>query len=103
MMNAFEGIAFVFDIDDTICNNKNRDYENAIPYKEVIDKINYLYANGATIKLYTSRGMVSCNGDIEKIIAKNKDVLERWLEKNNVKYNELIFGKPLGEDRKSVV
>lgn len=97
MMNAFEGIAFVFDIDDTICNNKNRDYENAIPYKEVIDKINYLYANGATIKLYTSRGMVSCNGDIEKIIAKNKDVLERWLEKNNVKYNELIFGKPLGD------
>lgn len=97
MNNIFEGISFVFDIDDTICNNKNRDYENAIPYTEIINKINYLYDNGATIKLYTSRGMVSCNGDLEKIIAKNKTILEKWLEKNNVKYNELIFGKPLGD------
>ena len=90
-------VKLVFDIDDTICNNKNRDYENAIPIQEVIDKINCLYNSGAKIILYTSRGMVSCNGDLEKIIAKNKDVLERWLEKNNVKYNELIFGKPLGD------
>ena len=97
MIKIFEGISFVFDIDDTICNNKNRDYANAIPIKDVITKINYLYDNGATIKLYTSRGMVSCNGDIEKIIAKNKDVLEKWLKKNKVKYHELIFGKPLGD------
>lgn len=90
-------IRLVFDIDDTICNNKNRDYENAIPKKEVINKINKLHKEGAEITLYTSRGMVSCNGDIDKIIKKNKDVLERWLEKNNVKYDKLIFGKPLGD------
>ena len=96
-MKTFKNISFVFDIDDTICNNKNRDYANAIPIKEVIDKINYLYDNGATIKLYTSRGMVSCNGDIEKIIAKNNDILRRWLAKNKVQYHELIFGKPLGD------
>lgn len=94
---TFEGISFVFDIDDTICNNKNRDYENSEPITEVIDKINYLYDNGAKITLYTSRGMVSCNGDLEKIITKNSEVLKRWLNKNGVKYNELIFGKPLGD------
>lgn len=96
-MNSLEGISFVFDIDDTICNNKNRDYENAIPINEVINKINYLYDNGAKITLYTSRGMVSCNGDLEKIISKNKNVLESWLKKNNVKYHDLVFGKPLGD------
>ena len=96
-MEIFKDISFVFDIDDTICNNKNRDYENAEPFKDIIEKINYLYDNGAKITLYTSRGMVSCNGNIEKIVAKNKDVLERWLEKNNVKYSELMFGKPLGD------
>ena len=96
-MEIFDGISCVFDIDDTICNNKNRDYENAEPYKDVIEKINYLYDNGAKIILYTSRGMVSCNGNLEKIITKNKDILEKWLEKNNVKYTELIFGKPLGD------
>ena len=97
MDKIFKGISFVFDIDDTICNNKNRDYENATPFKEIIEKINYLYDNGAKITLYTSRGMVSCNGDLEKIIKKNKDVLERWLQKNNVHYTELVFGKPLGD------
>lgn len=90
-------IKLVFDIDDTICNNKNRDYENAIPFKDVIKKINKLHKQGAKITLYTSRGMVSCNGDIDKIIKKNKAVLEKWLEKNKVEYDELIFGKPLGD------
>lgn len=90
-------IKLVFDIDDTICDNKNRDYENAIPKTEVINKINNLHKQGAKITLYTSRGMVSCNGDIEKIIAKNKAILESWLLKNNVQYDDLIFGKPLGD------
>lgn len=90
-------IRLVFDIDDTICNNKNRDYENAIPYTNVIKKINKLHKQGAKITLYTSRGMVSCNGDIDKIIKKNKPILEKWLEKNKVQYDELIFGKPLGD------
>ena len=92
-----DNIKLVFDIDDTICNNKNRDYENAIPYKDVIKKINKLHRQGAKITLYTSRGMVSCNGDIDKIIKKNKAILEKWLEKNKVEYDELVFGKPLGD------
>jgi len=91
------GIKLVFDIDDTICNNKNRDYENAIPFKDVIKKINKLHKQGAKITLYTSRGMISCNGDIDKIIKKNKPILEKWLEKNKVEYDELLFGKPLGD------
>lgn len=91
------GIKLVFDIDDTICNNKNRDYENAIPFKDVIKKINKLHKQGAKITLYTSRGMVSCNGDINKIIKKNKAILEKWLEKNKVEYDELIFGKPIAD------
>ena len=97
MNDLFKGISLVFDIDDTICNNKNRDYENAIPMEEVINKINYLYDNGAKITLYTSRGMVSCNGDLEKIIAKNSTILKNWLAKHNVKYHELIFGKPIAD------
>lgn len=92
-----ESISIVFDIDDTICNNRNRDYVNATPNKSVIKKINKLHESGAKITLYTSRGMVSCNGDIEKIIKKNKAVLEKWLEKNHVKYDKLVFGKPLGD------
>lgn len=90
-------IRLVFDIDDTICNNKNRDYENAIPKYKVINKINELYKAGAEITLYTSRGMVSCNGDIQKIVKKNRAILESWLYRHNVKYHKIVFGKPLGD------
>lgn len=96
-MKELDNVSLVFDIDDTICNNKNRDYENAIPYTDVVSKINDLHKKGAHITLYTSRGMKSCNGDIDRIIAKNKDILEKWLKKNKVKYDELVFGKPLGD------
>lgn len=90
--------SIVFDIDDTICNNKNRNYEKAIPYSDVIKKINYLHdVLGFKIILHTSRGMISCGGDLEKIIKKNKHILEKWLKDNNVHYDELIFGKPIAD------
>ena len=89
----------VFDIDDTICTNVRKlSYDNCVPVKEVIDKINYLHdVLNIKITLHTSRGMVSCNGDLEKIIIKNKETLEKWLEKYNVHYDEIIFGKPIAD------
>lgn len=87
----------VFDIDDTISIHKNRDYANAKPIQPVIDKLNRLHDEGYYIKLFTGRGQLSCNGDLDLIIKRNKDVLEKWLTDHNVKYDELIFGKPLGD------
>jgi capsule biosynthesis phosphatase len=88
----------VIDIDDTICDNKNRDYVNAIPHMDVINKINNLYEEkNYDIVLYTARGMVSCNGDLKAIDKKNRVILEEWLKKHNVKYTRLMFGKPLGD------
>ena len=60
-------------------------------------KINKLYDSGNKIVLYTSRGMVSCDGDIEKAIEKNESILKEWLKENDVKYSELIFGKPIAD------
>lgn len=89
----------VFDIDDTICSNVRKlGYENCVPDFEVIKKINHLHDDlGFTIILHTARGMVSCNGDIDKIIARNKKVLVDWLDKYDVHYDELIFGKPIAD------
>ena len=47
---------YVFDIDGTICSNTNGDYESAVPYEDVIQKINQLYDSGNTIKMMTARG-----------------------------------------------
>lgn len=72
MKNKNENLTFVFDVDDTICHTSNREYKNSVPDVEVIEKINKLYDLGNKIVLYTSRGMVSCDGDIEKAIEKMK-------------------------------
>lgn len=83
---------FVIDIDDTICFTNNRDFENSIPNKQVIDKINQLYNKGWKIILYTARGGKSCKTLEEKEL-KYRDITERWLKNNNVLYSELVFGK----------
>lgn len=92
-------VKIVVDVDDTICTNIRRlPYSMCEPVPEVIDTINHLHDDlGFTIVLYTARGMVSCNGDIERIIAKNKDVLIEWLKKHHVSYDELVFGKPIAD------
>ena len=91
-------IKIVFDIDDTISVHENRDYRNAIPKLDVIEKLNYLHdVLEYEIELFTARGMISCNGDIEKIVEKNKAVLEEWLYKHNVHYDILTFGKPIAD------
>jgi histidinol phosphatase-like enzyme len=45
------------DIDETICSTPNsRNYSDAQPIKENIEKINRLYDDGNTIVYWTSRG-----------------------------------------------
>lgn len=83
---------FVVDIDDTICYTQNRNFAYSVPNNEVIQKINELYEKGWKIILYTARGAKSCK-TLEERIYKYKDLTQNWLEKNNVKYTELVFGK----------
>lgn len=87
----------VFDIDDTICIHHKRDYPNAEPIQPVIDKINRMKAQGYYIKLYTARGQNSCKGNLQLIKERNEAILVDWLDRHGVQYDELIFGKPLGD------
>jgi glycerol-3-phosphate cytidylyltransferase len=84
--------SFVIDIDDTICTTYDRDFENSVPNEKVIEKINELYDKGWKIILYTARGGKSCK-TLEEKEKKYKEVTEKWLKKNNVRYSELQFGK----------
>ena len=83
---------YVIDLDDTICFTENRDFENSKPYTEVINKINELYDKGIKIVIYTARGAKSCN-TLEEREKKYREITEKWLKKNGVKYTELVFGK----------
>ena len=94
-MAEFDGITLVVDIDGTICSIKKKEerYENLVPHKEIIEKLNFYKNNGAKIVLYTSRNMNSYKGNIGLINANTAKVLLKWLEKWNIPYDEIVYGK----------
>lgn len=92
-------MVYCFDLDDTICRHRNRDYENAIPLTKTIDIIRDIKSKDpmSEIIIHTSRGMNSCNGDIRQAEIKNRITIEKWLSDNCVPYDKIIFGKPLAD------
>lgn len=92
----FEGLSFIFDIDGTICPIKKNgeEYKDLVPYGNIIDKIRFYHENGAKIVLFTSRNMNSYNGNIGLINKNTARVLLNWLDKWEIPYDEIIYGKP---------
>lgn len=89
-------LTFVIDIDGTLCPIKKADeqYENLIPYSNILIQLRKYKENGAKIVLYTSRNMNSYNGNIGLINANTAKVLLAWLDKWEIPYDEIVYGKP---------
>lgn len=77
---------YCIDIDGTICTNTDGEYESAKPYADVIRQVNSLYDAGHRIVFFTARGSTT---GIDW-----REVTERQLSSWEVKYHELILGKP---------
>ena len=92
----FEGYVLVMDIDGTLCPIKKPDeeYSDLVPFPEMVQKIREWKEGGARIVLFSSRNMNTFGGDLEKINAHTVPVLEKWLRKWDIVYDELIMGKP---------
>ena len=92
----FKDYTFVFDIDGTLCPIKKKEekYEELVPYENMVQKLRWYKENGAKIVLFTSRNMNTYNGNIGLINANTANVLNEWLKKWNIPYDEIIFGKP---------
>jgi uncharacterized HAD superfamily protein len=77
---------YCFDIDGTICSKeKPENYSNAIPHKDMIQKINELYDKGHIIYFFTARHM------------ERERLTKEWLHRYHVKYHHIFFGKPVAE------
>lgn len=87
--------SFVFDIDGTLCPIKKKEerYEDLVPYPEMVAKLREYHDAGARIILYTSRNMNSYNGNLGLINKYTAKVLDAWLEKWNIPYDEIVYGK----------
>jgi len=74
------------DLDNTLCNTINGDYQKSQPIKERIDFINSLKESGNIITIWTARGSKS-GIDYEELTKKQ---LGEW----NIKYDQLLMKKP---------
>ena len=81
----------IVDIDGTLCVVENRDFINAIPIQEVIDKVNEYYEKGYEVIISTARGQNSCN-TVEEMQNKYEAITKEWLDKAGVKYHRLEIG-----------
>ncbi len=90
------GKRIIFDIDGTICPIKGAGerYEDLVPDKVMVERMREYKEQGAVIVLFTSRNMNSYQGNLGLINANTAKVLLAWLDKWEIPYDEIIYGKP---------
>ena len=59
----------------------------------MLEKLKYYKNNGAKIILYTSRNMNTFNGNIGLINKNTAVILNEWLNKWEIPYDEIVYGK----------
>lgn len=76
----------IIDLDGTICTEE-KTYSRALakPLPGAIESINKLFEQGNIIIIYSARTWMEYEMTVD------------WLSKNNVKYHQLILGKPIGD------
>ena len=88
-----------FDLDNTLVTNPTiaNDYSTVKPIVKNIQLLNYLKNDGHEIIIYTARRMTTHKGNIGKVIKDIASVTINTLEKLDIQYDELIFGKPIAD------
>lgn len=88
-------LTFVVDIDGTLCPIKGKEeaYADLVPYTKMVERLREMKNSGAKIVLYTSRNMNSYGGNLGLINKHTAPVLIQWLEKWDIPYDEIVFGK----------
>jgi uncharacterized HAD superfamily protein len=76
----------IIDMDGTICTEeKTYSRSMATPKEGAVDAVNSLYDQGHTIIIYSARTWMEF------------EMTTHWLKTNNIKYHQLILGKPIGD------
>jgi uncharacterized HAD superfamily protein len=76
----------IIDMDGTICSEE-KTYSRCLakPKENAIESINSLYDKGHIIIIYTARTWMEF------------EMTAAWLKNNNLKYHQLMMGKPIGD------
>jgi capsule biosynthesis phosphatase len=100
VMNAvINKLRICFDLDNTLVTFPTipNDYSSVKPIKKMIDLLISLKNKGHEIIIYTARRMKTNNNNVGKVIKDIALVTINTLEKFNIPYDELLFGKPIAD------
>jgi capsule biosynthesis phosphatase len=84
------------DLDGVICQLKEpgQTYDQLLPVPGAPEKLRELKANGHYVIINTARHMKTCQGNLGAVGAKISLITLTWLEKYQIPYDEIYFGKP---------
>lgn len=87
---------YCFDLDNTLVTFPKiyGDYTSVEPITKNIEALRYLKKLGNTIIIYTARRMKTHNGNTGAVLADVGKLTFETLEKFNIPYDEIHFGKP---------
>ena len=85
---------FCFDLDNTICITKGKQYSQSKPIKKAIILINKLYSEGHYIKIFTARYMGRNDENINKAYKQGYKFTHKQLKSWGLKFHKLYMGKP---------
>ena len=97
--NTNEKLRICFDLDNTLVSYPiiKDDYSSVEPIQKNINKLKYFKKLGHYIIIYTARRMKTHNGNVGAIIADIGKITINTLEKFDIPYDELFFGKPFAD------
>ena len=92
-------LRYVFDLDNTLVSYPTilKDYSSVKPIPKMIELVQKLKADGHTIIIHTARRMATHHNNVGAVIKDIGRVTMDTLDKFSIPYDELIFGKPLGD------
>ena len=88
-----------FDLDNTLVSNPTvpDDYSTVLPINKMINVLKKFKNDGHEIIIYTARRMQTHGGNVGKILKDIAIITFETLEKFNIPFDEIYFGKPIAD------
>lgn len=84
----------IIDLDDTLCRTEKGRYTESKPIVQIVERLKEYKDKGFEIVIHTSRNVRTFEGNIGKINANTLPIIVKWLDQNNIPYDEIYVGKP---------
>ncbi|SFB99525.1 capsule biosynthesis phosphatase [Flexibacter flexilis DSM 6793] len=89
----------VIDLDGTLCpiRQKHEKYAELPPLPHAVERMKELKAQGHYLIISTARNMATCEANVGKVMKNVGKITLEWLDKHDIPYDEIFFGKPNAE------